>query len=168
MTGQLTLRHTLTRISPPTIVALIVIVLDQVTKGLVVRAWPVPQSGYLSLIDSWLALTYIQNTGIAFGLFQGVSQLFTITSVVIVIGMTYYYLRHVPAGNPLLVVVFGLIVGGALGNVIDRIRLDFVVDWIETFAGRFPVFNLADSAVVIGIALFALHSLMNDNSRKPS
>lgn len=156
------LRYAVNRLWLPLLVALMAIALDQVTKALVVRTWPVPQSGQFSLIGTWLVLTYIQNSGIAFGLFQGIPQLFTVTSLLIVIGMTYYYLRHIPAGDRLLPVVFGLIIGGALGNVIDRIRLGYVVDWIQTFGGRFPVFNLADSAVVIGVALFALHSVLND------
>jgi signal peptidase II len=159
----MTIRHTLTHLWRPALIALVVIAVDQATKALVVRTWPVPQSGQISLLGSWLVLTYIRNSGIAFGLFQGIPQVFTLTSIIIVSGMTYYYLRHVPQDNRLHLVTFGLIVGGALGNVIDRIRLGYVVDWIQTFAGRFPLFNLADSAVVVGVALFAAYTFVSDS-----
>lgn len=150
------------RLATPAVIAGIVILLDQVTKALVLRRWPLPQTGEVEVLGQWLALTYVRNDGIAFGLFQGIPQLFTFTSLLIVAGAIYFYLQHVPEGDRWLPIMLGLIVGGALGNVIDRVRFGYVVDFIKTLGGRFPVFNVADSAVVIGIALMALHMVLTD------
>jgi len=140
----------------PAIIAAVVVVVDQLSKAWVLQRWPLPYSGELAIIPGWLELTYIQNTGVAFGLFQGVPQLFTITSLIIVVGAIWFYLRNAPVGDRWLGVCLGLIVGGALGNVIDRIRLGFVVDFIKTFDGRFAVFNLADACISVGVVLMAL------------
>ncbi len=150
------------RLAAPAIIAGIVILLDQVTKAMVLRRWPLPQTGEVELAGQWLALTYVRNEGIAFGLFQGMPQLFTVTSLLIVAGAIYFYLRHMPEDDRWLPIMLGLIVGGALGNVIDRLRFGYVVDFIKTLGGRFPVFNVADSAVVIGIGLMALHMFLTD------
>lgn len=156
------IRNALVRLWWPATVAVVVLALDQMAKILTVRTWPTPQTGEIPLLGSWLSLTYIRNTGIAFGLFQGVPQFFTLTSLVIVAGAIYYFLRHAPASDRLLPVVLGLIVGGALSNVVDRLRLGYVVDFIKTFAGRFPVFNLGDTAVVTGVGLLMLHTFLNE------
>ena len=153
------------RLVVPAIVAIVVIALDQVAKALVLHTWPLPQSGEVELLGQWLALTYVRNDGIAFGLFQGIPQLFTITSLMIVAGAIYFYLRHLPEHDRWLPVMLGLIIGGAIGNVIDRLRFGYVVDFIKTLGGRFPVFNVADSAVVIGICLMAIHMLLTDAPR---
>jgi signal peptidase II len=154
------------RLWVPALVALLVLALDQITKALVLRTWPLPQTGEFPIIPRWLAFTYIRNDGVAFGLFQGMPQFFTVTSLVIVTGAIYYYLRHIDEHDRWARVILGLIVGGALGNVIDRIRYGYVVDFIKTLDGRFPVFNLADSAVVIGVFLMALHMFLDDTSPK--
>src|SRR4051812_44498770 len=85
-----------TRLRTPLIIAIIVIILDQAAKAWVLRTWPLPQTGEIELLGQWLSLTYIRNEGIAFGMFQGVPQLFTITSLLIVCGAIYTYLRHTP------------------------------------------------------------------------
>ena len=153
------------RLVVPAVIAIVVIALDQFAKALVLRTWPLPQSGEVELLGPWLALTYVRNDGIAFGLFQGIPQLFTITSLLIVAGAIYFYLRHLPEHDRWLPVMLGLIIGGAIGNVIDRLRFGYVVDFIKTLGGRFPVFNVADSAVVIGICLMAIHMLLADAPR---
>lgn len=150
------------RLAVPGVVALLVIALDQWTKALVLRRWPLPQTGEIELVGQWLAFTYVRNEGIAFGLFQGVPQLFTVTALLIVAGAIYVYLYQMPAGDRLLPVLLGLIVGGALGNVIDRVRFGYVVDFIKTLGGRFPVFNVADSAVVVGILIMAMYMFITD------
>ena len=161
----MTFRRLSARLAVPGVIALVVIGLDQLAKALVLRAWPIPQTGEVMLLGPWLSLTYVRNDGIAFGLFQGIPQLFTITSLVIVAAAIYFYLRHLPEHDRWLPIMLGLIVGGALGNVIDRLRFGYVVDFIKTLGGRFPVFNVADSAVVIGIVLMALHMLLTDAPR---
>lgn len=82
MTSNLILR----RLRVPALVAVIVIVLDQISKALVLRTWPFPQTGEFEIIGQWLTFIYIRNDGVAFGLFQGIPQFFTVTSLVIVAG----------------------------------------------------------------------------------
>lgn len=150
----------------PAIIAAVVIFLDQITKAWVLRTWPEPYTGEIQIIPNWMELMYVRNTGVAFGLFQGVPQLFTITSLIIVVGAIWMYLRHAPIHDRWLAICLGLIVGGAIGNVIDRLRFGYVVDFVKTFDGRFPVFNVADSCVVVGVLLMALLMTWEDHSRR--
>lgn len=140
----------------PAVIAAVVLIADQLSKAWVLRTWPQPYTGEIPIIDRWLELTYIQNTGVAFGLFGGVPQLFTVTSLIIVGLAIWFYLKHVDDRHGWLGVSLGLIVGGAIGNVVDRVRFGYVVDFVKTFDGRFPVFNVADSCVVVGVGLMAI------------
>ena len=161
----MTLRTIATDLRLPGLIAAVVIVLDQLTKALVLRRWPLPQTGEIEIVGQWLAFTYVRNDGVAFGLFQGIPQLFTVTSLLIITGAIYFYLRHLEEQDRWTAIMLGLIVGGAIGNVIDRVRFGYVVDFIKTLAGRFPVFNVADSAVVVGVALMALHMFLTDRAQ---
>ena len=152
----ITIADTARRLMIPLLVAALVIAVDQLTKAWVLRTWPEPHTGEIPIIDGWLALTYTQNTGVAFGLFRGFPQFFTVTSIIIVGAALYWYVTRRPQPQRWLALCLGLIVGGALGNVIDRIRFGYVVDFIKTFDGRFPVFNVADSCIVVGICVTAL------------
>lgn len=143
------------RLVIPGIIAAVVFIADQWTKQWVLQTWPEPYTGEIPIIANWLALTYIRNTGVAFGMFEGVPQLFTVTSLLIVGAAIWLYLKHAHASR-WLAICLGLIVGGALGNVADRIRFGYVVDFIKTFDGRFPIFNIADSSVVVGVILMAI------------
>ena len=144
------------RLIVPLLVAAVVLVADQWTKAWTLRTWSEPNTGDIPIIPGWLELTYVQNTGVAFGLFRGFPQVFTITSLVIVAAAVYWYVTQRPQPERWFAPCLGLIVGGALGNVIDRLRFGYVVDFIKTFDGRFPVFNVADSCVVVGIGIVAL------------
>lgn len=146
----------------PAIIAAVIILADQATKAWILSIWPQPYTGEIPIIANWLELTYIRNTGVAFGLFGGVPQLFTVTSLLITAGAIWFYLRHLPQNNGGLAVSLGLIIGGAIGNVIDRIRFGYVVDFIKTFDGRFPIFNIADSCIVVGVGLMALLLVQED------
>ncbi len=156
------------RLLIPTIIAAVVIAIDQLTKAWVLRTWSVPNSGDIPIIAGWLALTYVQNTGVAFGLFGGMPQLFTITSIVIVVLAVWFYLRHVPEERGWMALSLGLIVGGAIGNVIDRVRFGYVIDFIKTLDGRFPVFNVADSCIVVGVGIMLLLLSLSEHSHTPS
>jgi signal peptidase II len=163
MTKQLSIRR---RLLIPAMIAAVVITIDQLTKAWVIRTWTAPNSGDMPIIAGWLDLTYVQNTGVAFGLFGGMPQLFTVTSLIIVVLAIRLYLKHVPSDHGWLALSLGLIVGGAIGNVIDRVRFGYVIDFIKTFDGHFPVFNVADACVVVGVAVMLLFlSLMEGHSR---
>jgi len=135
------------------LVALIVVALDQVSKFFI-RAnmnlgQSIPEEGFFRI-------TYGTNTGGVFGLFANQTFLITLTAIVGVAAILVY--SRYPLFNRVLVrIALGLLLGGAVGNLIDRIRLGEVVDFIDV--GAWPVFNLADSAVVIGVILIIYYFL---------
>jgi signal peptidase II len=156
------------RLMIPAVIAAVVLLVDQLTKAWILRLWPQPYTGELAIIKDWLELTYIRNTGVAFGLFGGMPQLFTVTSLVIVVVAIRFYLKHVPEDHGWLALSLGLIVGGAIGNVIDRVRFGYVVDFIKTFDGRFPIFNVADSCIVVGVFVMAIFLAQSEDRSHPA
>lgn len=128
----------------------VIICLDQLTKWLVLDRLAASSPGRVDLAPGILALVYVENRGAAFGIFQGHSDLVLVAAILLVIGITIVFYR-MSAGSPLLPYAAGLIIGGALGNIIDRIRLGFVVDFVAV--GPWPKFNVADAAVSTGVAL---------------
>jgi signal peptidase II len=146
----------------PVLLATVVVLLDQATKMLVTN-WLGPDASRhrVVLIDSVLAFHYAENSGAAFGVMRGQVGLLTVLSVVVVAGLVWYY-RRTDVPSPWLVVSLGLLLGGAFGNLIDRIRLGYVVDFVAV--GVWPKFNVADSAITVGVALLALQ-LMTDGAK---
>lgn len=139
----------------PLLLASVVIVLDQIAKSLIWNSLgPVPGTS-MPLVGDWLRFTFVQNTGIAFGLFQNIPYFFTITSILITIGALYFYRYHLPNRHWLVQTCIGIILGGAIGNIIDRARLGFVIDYVHItwFPG---IFNIADSAITIGVVVLAV------------
>jgi len=128
---------------------------DQATKHLVTSTFVPGES--LPLIPSVLHLTYIQNTGAAFGLFKGQQVLFIGLSILVITWVVRELLRH-PAPPVLPMWGCALILGGAAGNLIDRSRLGYVIDFIDVRV--WPVFNLGDSAITIGVVLLLWHSIV--------
>jgi len=133
-------------------VAACVVGVDQWTKHwasahLVLRP-PVP------LLGDFLTLTYTRNSGVAFGLGAGTGFPYYVFSIAAALVIVMMFLRRQVDGV-LRQVALALILGGALGNLIDRLKTGDVVDFIQILWGRFPVFNVADTAVSIGVALFA-------------
>ena len=124
---------------------------DQVTKYLAItrlapiRAWaPIPS------LANFFTLTYTTNTGVAFGLFKDLGPIFVGVAVVVIVVIIFYQ-REVPEGAWLVHLALGLQLGGAAGNLADRLRLGHVVDFIHFHF--WPVFNVADSAIVVGVIL---------------
>jgi len=128
-------------------IALLVVVLDQLTKFWITSTMSFADS--IALIPNFMNLNLIKNFGIGFGLANlPAARLFLIIiTSIIIIGILYYY-QKIPA-KVLPVVSASLILGGALGNLIDRILLGFVVDFIDFQV--WPAFNVADSAITIGV-----------------
>ena len=145
------------------VIALAVIGLDQLTKYLI-RAnmgWgeSIPGEGIFRI-------TYVTNTGGAFGIFA--SQTFLL-ALIAVIGISVFliYLRYIPLKSRLLKIGLGLDLGGAIGNLIDRLRLEGkVTDFIDI--GPWPVFNVADSAIVVGTILIAYYLLFTAQKKARS
>jgi len=139
----------------PLLLSMVVLVPDQASKYWIIQTLgPQPLTAAIPLIGDWFRFIYSRNTGVAFSLFQNIPQFLTIVALGITAGVIYAYARHMPNRSPLIQVSVGLIVGGALGNVIDRLRLGYVVDFIQV--GWWPVFNIADSAICVGAALLLL------------
>ena len=135
------------------LVALAALALDQWTKYLVVSN--------LELYESWAPLPalaklftihHVTNTGAAFGLFQNGSLVFAVVAIVVSVVIVLYY-RHLPDGEWLVRLSLGLQLAGALGNLIDRVRVGHVIDFLDFQV--WPVFNLADASIVCGVILLA-------------
>ena len=128
---------------------------DQVTKYLVVRFIPVYQD--MPLIPGVLGLTHVQNQGAAFSSFWGMQWLFTLIFLAFTLAVLYEYFKKPLPFTPLERWCLAAIYGGGLGNMIDRLRLGYVVDMLETEFMEFPVFNVADCFITCGCALLMLH-----------
>jgi len=132
-----------------------VIALDQASKQLVATHFYLFESVRLT---GFLNLTYVRNTGVAFSLFTREPRLVFIgVGVLISLAILVWLYRH-PRGDGLAAAALALILGGALGNVIDRALWGYVIDFIDVHVGawHWPAFNVADSAVTIGAALLIL------------
>ena len=152
--------------------ALLVILLDQFTKQLAVRHLA-ENTGSVTLIADWLKLTYAENTGIAFGVSLG-SQWVLVTVTALILAALLFFVYFSKNRRPLFLTTFGLILGGGIGNLIDRATVGSVVDFIHldlykgylfgTWVSLWPVFNLADSAITIGacILLFRYRTVFNE------
>jgi signal peptidase II len=135
-------------------VALAIVSLDQFTKWLVTSNLQVDQFAYpIPALSGVFAINYVTNTGISFGLFKDANVFFIIVSL-IVIGLLLRYIRNMPQQERLARLALGVLLGGAIGNLIDRLRVGHVIDFVAV--GSFPRFNVADSAVSIGVTLLAL------------
>lgn len=133
------------------LVIVLVLVLDQLTKALVMGSFH-PGESHL-VIPGLFNLTYVQNTGIAFGMFQNQKILVGIFVAAFVIG-AIYYTRGLNWALREPNLVGGALVGGALGNLLDRARLGYVVDFLDCHLGpyKWPVFNVADSVICVSVA----------------
>lgn len=149
----------------PALVAALIIALDQASKLWVVRTLgPATMTNFIPLLGDDLRIAYSHNTGVAFSQLQGMPVLVTAMGLVIVGGAIYFYITQLPNHRPLTQIIFGLIMGGAFGNIIDRVRLGYVVDFIQV--GWFPIFNLADSAISVGAALLMVQFLRDEISQR--
>jgi signal peptidase II len=130
--------------------ALALYVADQVTKALVIAN--VPFGARYDVVGDLAQLWHVRNDGAAFSILPGATWLF-IPVTVVAIGMVVYFHRQLRDRGPWIQVVLGAILAGAVGNLTDRIRLGYVIDFVSLGIGetRFPTFNVADSAVVLGI-----------------
>ena len=146
----------------PFLVAAVVVGLDQVTK-----LWIADNVGYheslvvLPVLDGWLNLTQTHNSGAAFGILPQANLLFIFIAVAVVIVIVFYY-RYLPADGLMVRLSLGLQLGGALGNLVDRLRFGYVIDYIRVgVTHAFPVttFNVADFSIVSGVIILAYYLL---------
>jgi signal peptidase II len=146
--------------------ALVIVGADQATKAWLVSF--LDPGERTSVIGDYLRLIHSQNSGALFGLFKDQALLFGVVSIA-VIGLIVWF--HGSSGrNTLLSIALGLLLGGAVGNMIDRFRLGYVVDWVDAGIGdlRFYTFNVADSAISVAILLLLLSAFLPGTDRRPA
>jgi len=143
-----------------------VVVLDQLSKAVVLAVLSHAELEDSIRVAPFFNLVLTYNRGVSFGLFNAAgghggfqALLFSVVAAVIAVGLVWWLAR---TATPLLAVAIGLIVGGAVGNVVDRIRLGAVVDFLDFHIGswHWPAFNLADSAICLGVAAMLLDGLL--------
>lgn len=150
------------RLAGPLSVGVAVVAADQWTKTLASAALGRDAANHRhDLVGSAVAFEYVENSGAAFGILPGQGALLTIGALVIVAVLVWRFARS-GRTSPLVALSLGLLAGGACGNIVDRIRLGYVIDFIAV--GIWPRFNLADSAVTVGVLLLAWTMAVDDRT----
>lgn len=141
----------------------VIVIADQITKAIVLAKMALYQS--IAVIPGFFSLTHIHNPGGAFGFLAGqdasVRAWIFVAASSVAIGLIFLFYRQIPKTHRFLSVALALIFGGAIGNLIDRLRFGKVVDFLDVYIGNmhWPAFNVADSAIVIGVGVFLYHIL---------
>lgn len=154
--------------------ALIVFILDQVSKWFIVKRIPLGEER--PVLGDFFILTSHRNRGAAFGILQNQRWFFIVITLIVVIGILWYMRRTIRERKILLSFALSLLLGGAIGNFIDRALFGEVVDFLQftfdfSLFGKaiyyiYPIFNLADSAIVVGVILIFLESLLTWRKEK--
>lgn len=147
-----------------------IFILDLLTKRSVARY--LEPVGSIQVFGDWFRLTYVENTGAAFGILRGKKMLLVVLSLIAVIWIVWYY-RETVSTALVEPVSLAMVVGGALGNLYDRVRNGYVVDFFDMGWGRhrWPAFNIADMAISISIVIwigFSFYKDFRESHRKKS
>ncbi|MER2105497.1 MAG: signal peptidase II [Solibacillus sp.] len=148
-------------------IALFAVLLDQWTKWLVVKNMELGER--ISVWDPWLGILSHRNRGAAWGMLEGKMWLFTIVTIVVIVGIIYFY--HTEAkGKPLFQISLMLLLGGAVGNFIDRLSRGEVVDFVDVLIPvvnyHFPIFNIADAALTIAVVMLFITIMLDERQEK--
>ncbi|ASS65937.1 signal peptidase II [Paenibacillus sp. D51F] len=148
--------------------ALVVIVLDQLSKWVISSRLELYEQ--LKVIGNFFVITSIRNTGAAFSILEGKRAFFLLITLAVAAGIMWYIHQSRKSGRTLLLTALGLVLGGALGNFIDRLLYGHVVDFLSFNFGSysFPVFNLADTAITIGVGLIILDTFLGERRNAAS
>ena len=143
----------------PLLVAILVVLLDQATKEWVRGAFSLHES--LPVVPGFFHLTYIRNTGAAWGMFSGQNLALAVLAFAMLAALVLFRRKFLPPGRHHRVAL-GLLCGGIVGNLFDRLRLDYVVDFLDVYwrVHHFPAFNVADSAICVGVGIYVLGTLL--------
>jgi len=148
----------------------VILVLDQLTKFIVDRMMPLHHS--IPIIDGLFNFTYVRNTGAAFGIFAGSHEAFRLPFLILVsvvaIGFVCVMLKRLGERESGLITALSFILGGALGNLIDRVLYGEVIDFLDFYWSRYhwPAFNLADSFITVGVTI-TLYYLIKFKDQDP-
>jgi len=146
-------------------IAGLVILIDQLSKAIILKSLPLHHS--IPVIPGFFDITFIFNPGGAFGFLAGqpsiLRHVFFLGATSMAICFIFILYRKIPQTHSLLATAFALIMGGAVGNLIDRFRFEKVVDFLDFYLGKhhWPAFNVADSAISVGMAIFVYHLVFN-------
>ena len=138
------------------LVAALVFIADRLTKYVIVNSLSAAES--IRVIPGIFHVTLVLNNGAAFGIFRNMGAMFILMTFVAVVLILLYVLKSKAMSAP-VTAAFGLILGGALGNLVDRIKFGYVIDFLDFRV--WPVFNIADSAITIGAAILVLSIVTN-------
>lgn len=144
------------------VIIFLVIILDQITKYLAIGL----KNGSIKVVENFMELVYVENRGAAFGILQGKKIILVFFTFFIIAALCYFLYKSRSRLSTISKVSISLIIGGAIGNLIDRIFRHFVIDFISvTFPNgyEFPVFNVADIAVVCGTFLLIIAFVKTDD-----
>ena len=145
-------------------IALIIVILDQWTKNMVRTLIPLGQSwSPWSWLEPYVRIVHWQNTGAAFGMFQQFGAVFAVLAFIVAIGILYYF-PQVPRKEWAMRLAMAMMLGGAMGNLIDRLTIGTVTDFISV--GTFAVFNVADACISVGTALLILAVWLSERKQK--
>lgn len=145
------------------IFAAVIIGIDQWTKYLTVTH--IPLHDVVEVIPGFLSWMYLQNSGAAWSILEGQMWFFYLITLVVV-GVIIYYLQKYGKNSRLLSIALAFILAGAVGNFIDRLRIEYVVDMIRLEFIDFPIFNVADMSLSIGVALMLLYVVLDETDKK--
>jgi signal peptidase II len=150
------------------LVAAVIWLTDQVTKEWTIRTLgPGAPRSSIEVLGDWVRLSYATNTGAAFGMLPSGSALFTVIAVV-ALPVIWYFNATMRPRNVLTRLCLGGLLGGALGNLSDRLRHGHVIDFVDVGLGdlRWPAFNVADSAFVVGVIVLSIYMLFFEEREK--
>ncbi|WP_163970731.1 signal peptidase II [Oceanobacillus halotolerans] len=147
------------------ILAVIIIGIDQLTKWLIVKSMDLGEQ--ITIIDHFLYITSHRNRGAAWGILQGQMEFFYVITIIVVIGIVYYMQKYAKESK-LLAISLSFMLGGAIGNFIDRLFRQEVVDFVDVmiFTYDYPIFNVADAALVIGVILVLIITFLDEKKQR--
>lgn len=147
--------------------AVLVILLDQISKWFVVKNMQLGEE--ITIIEPYLSFLSHRNRGAAWGMLEGQMWLFYIVTAVVVVGIIYYFHKEAK-GHRLFSISLMLLLGGAIGNFIDRLVSGEVVDFISVLIPiidyDFPIFNIADASLSVGVVTLIIHIIMDEKKNK--
>ena len=144
------------------IIAVAIVVLDQYFKYWIVQT--IDLGGSLPFIPRLVGLTYVRNTGGAFSILSSATWLLTVITAIFIVGLIIYLIKG-KLGKVSSICV-AAVIGGAICNLIDRIRLGYVVDMFETLFMKYAIFNIADCFIVVGVILFCIFYLIEERKKE--